>query len=53
MGGLQTFIDWNLWRFLASDVRKLVVYIPVAVLNAGFSLIPLLNVVTSVLFYWI
>ena len=42
MGGLQTFIDWNFVRFFAFDVRKLVVYVPVAVLNLMFSVFPLL-----------
>ena len=51
MGGLQTFIDWNFVRFFAFDVRKLVVYVPVAVLNLMFSVFPLVNLVSSFFFY--
>ena len=53
IGGLQTFIDWNIVRFLAFDVRKLFVYVPVAILNFVFSLIPGLNIITSITFYLI
>ena len=53
MGALQTFIDWNLWRFLAFDIRKLVVYVVVSVLNFVCSLFPLFNILSSIAFYLI
>ena len=51
MGGIQTLFDFNLVRFFLFDVRKLVVYVPLAVLNLAFSVIPFLNWLTSFSFY--